>query len=239
MVGTSVGAKLGILIKGGPAFETAHKITTVIFDKTGTLTVGCPEVTDFIGCDESNFSKQEVLRIAASAEQGSEHPLAAAVLRAADAQNIELCPISDSKAIPGKGVECCLEYGHALVGNRGLFESSKIVINPVIDSYMWDIEIQGKTAICVCIDGKIIGVMGIADIPKAESKETIQVLRGMGIDCWMVTGDNKVTAEAIAEALDIPKDRVAAGMLPADKLEKVKELQGRGSVCRGGWRRNK
>lgn len=237
MVGTSVGAVNGILIKGGPAFETAHGVKTVIFDKTGTLTEGHPTVTDEITFDSPldpspKLSKDFVLRLAASAEIGSEHPLASAVMRAAQTRNLNLSPIVENSfnAVPGSGLSCQLHEGTVLVGNRGFMDSNSIFLGSIIDNAMWDMEVQGKTVVCIALNGKVVGVIGIADVAKKEAFSTIAVLRSMGIDVWMVTGDNRTTAEAIADELDIPKDRVVAGVMPADKVAKVAELQSLGQV---------
>jgi Cu+-exporting ATPase len=154
-----------------------------------------------------------MLQLAASAEQGSEHPLASAVVLAAQARNIRLynIPPSAIEFFHGQGVQCKTSEGIVLVGNRSFMESKGLIVGPLADSAMWDLEIQGKTAIIVALDGKLLGILGIADAPKPESFNTIASLRTMGIDIWMITGDNRTTAGAVAEQLDIPKDRVMAG----------------------------
>jgi len=242
MVGTSVGAANGILIKGGPAFETAHKITTVIFDKTGTLTEGKALVTDeilmetIIGQPSTvklpglETAKERLLRLAATAEQGSDHPLAHAVLNAANFHQLSLEPLGENacESIAGSGIRCKTSEGTVLVGNRSFMEKNEMTVTNILDSAMWDLEVQGKTAVCVALDNKIIGILGICDTLKPEAQRTIEALKGMGLDVWMVTGDNKTTAEAIASQLSIPKERIVSGAMPVDKVLKVEELQNRG-----------
>eukprot|EP00604_Paraphysomonas_vestita_P002067 CAMPEP_0174820528 /NCGR_PEP_ID=MMETSP1107-20130205/4426_1 /TAXON_ID=36770 /ORGANISM="Paraphysomonas vestita, Strain GFlagA" /LENGTH=519 /DNA_ID=CAMNT_0016036059 /DNA_START=11 /DNA_END=1567 /DNA_ORIENTATION=- len=237
MVGTSVGALNGVLIKGGPPFEVAHRVNTLIFDKTGTLTVGKPILTDeLIVADPSQLKqlgatpteqKDYMLRLAALAEQGSEHPLASAVVNAAKSRNLTLPDSSRADfSIHTGGVKCSFPDGTCiLVGNRSHMEVNNIVLGPLIDSSMWDLEIQGKTAVCVAFNSMIIGVLGIADIIKPEAHSTIKSLKSMGIDLWMVTGDNRTTASAIGDELEIPQDRIIAGALPSDKVQKVIALQ--------------
>ena len=244
MVGTSVGAFNGVLIKGGVAFETAHRVNTVIFDKTGTLTVGKPIVTDEVLCTSSaglgpslystssddTYRENEgnrMLRLAATAEQASEHPLARAVLNAARNKGLflEQLPPSAYESTIGGGVRCVSSQGVVLIGNRAFLEDHDVRLGPAVDGSMWNIELQGKTAVCVALDGEVLGVIGVADVPKPESLLAVTALRSMGMDVWMVTGDNKTTAEAIADQFDIPKDRVISGAMPQDKVAKVIELQ--------------
>ena len=242
MVGTSVGAFNGILIKGGVAFETAHRVDTIIFDKTGTLTVGKPIVTDEVpfvpvlnpglhsrSSDDSSLESKcnKMLRLAATAEQASEHPLAKAILDAARNRGLLLENLQPSafESTTGCGVRCVSNEGVILIGNRSFLEGHEVHLSSVIDSSMWSIEVQGKTAVCVALDSEVLGVLGIADVPKPESLLAVTALRSMGVDVWMVTGDNKTTAEAIADQFDIPKDRIISGAMPQDKVEKVLELQ--------------
>jgi Cu+-exporting ATPase len=218
-----------------------------VFDKTGTLTEGKPAVTDAIICGnprvledafhDSESSRDRLLRLAATAEQGSEHPLASAVLKAAKARGLHLQKLSDNsfQSITGKGVRCLCnlstinqngnDEGEVLVGNRSFLEDHHIVIDVNTDNAMTEIELQGKTAVCVAVEGQILGVLGIADVPKDEAAQTVAALKAIGVDVWMVTGDNRTTAEAIAGLLNIPKHRVVASALPKDKVSKVEELQ--------------
>lgn len=251
MVGTSIGAKNGILIKGGPAFEMAHKITTIIFDKTGTLTQGIPMITNEIVLDEifsifklskndtnSLILKDKLICIAASIEINSEHPLAKAIVNEAKKRNISLLPMEENsfKGITGNGIECILidtntnesiKY-YVCIGNRQYMERNGILIGSTIDTSMWNLEIQGKTAICIAINNKIIGILGIADTLKPEACSSIEGLQTMGIEVYMVTGDNRTTAHAIAEELNLPLDHVFASALPQDKVSIIKDLQEKG-----------
>ena len=168
-----------------------------------------------------------MLRLAALAEQCSEHPLASAVVNAAKSRNLVLPDSSRADfSIHTGGVKCAFPDGTCiLVGNRSHMEVNKIVLGPLVDSSMWDLEIQGKTAVCVAYNSVILGVLGIADIIKPESHSTIAALKSMGIDLWMVTGDNRTTALAIGDELEISQDRIIAGALPGDKVQKVIALQ--------------
>ena len=235
MVGTTVGAHNGILIKGGPSFEAAYTINTVIFDKTGTLTEGKPSVTDVVvyskpSGDDSSALQDYVLQLAASAEQGSEHPLALAVTTAANKKKMTLLPVQKGsfQSIPGSGLSCVVPDGTVLIGNRSLLEKNNIVISQELDSTMWDLEIQGKTAITVSLNYKVLGVIGIADVVKPDAYDALCALKQLGIDIWMVTGDNRTTAESIGDELGISKDRIVAGVMPVDKVTKVEELQATG-----------
>lgn len=254
MVGTIVGAHNGILIKGGGAFEVSHKVDTVIFDKTGTLTEGKPSVTD-ISCLRSGSGttpslyyflvlpctdplrlgeqdKSQLLLLAATAEQCSEHPIAAAILRAAASRKISALPLQENASVMfvGSGVSCSSSLGVIAVGNRNFMRSKDITLTAAADSTMWNLEIQGKTAICVALDGEIQGILAVADVLKPEAESVIRALKAAGIDVWMITGDNATTAEALANKLELSTDRVLAGVLPSQKCEKVKELQAAGHV---------
>jgi len=261
MVGTAVGALNGILIKGGPAFEMAHSIDTVIFDKTGTLTEGKCVVTDVIpnsslptASTPTNFGssgkagrwreREQILRLAAMVEQGSEHPLAAAVINAAKAERISV-PAVEAEAFAryeGQGVGCTTDEGEViLVGNRLFMQSNNMHISAGVDSAMLELAKQGKTSLCVARkgaesggggggSGEILGIIGVADAPKAEARSTVVALQSMGIAVWMVTGDNRVTAEAIAAQVEIPLECVVASAMPADKVSKIDELKKAGKT---------
>jgi len=247
MVGTSVGATHGILIKGGSAFEVAHLIDTVVFDKTGTLTEGKPSVHDVIAIDDSRDSllalcrrsrglfegegdgdlEGLVLRIAAIAEQSSNHPLSRAILEAASERSFVLEPLSEDSTVYhiGNGVKCLTTYGEVLVGNKGLLDKYSVPESRQLEDAMGKLQRGGKTAVCVVIDRIPVGIIGISDTPKAEAYSCINALRSIGCDVWMVTGDNQATAESLADDLDIALDRVIAGVLPQDKASKIDELQ--------------
>lgn len=237
MAGTSVAATNGMLIKGGSAFEMAHKVNTILFDKTGTLTEGRPQVTDEILCDQVDSSDtsaaitpDRLIQLAATVEQSSEHPLGLAILNEAKRRGLELPRVTDYVSLPGYGVKCSTSEGHIILGNRLMMESNKVTLYSAVDSSMWDLEVQGKTVVCVAFNGKIVGIIGIADKIKKESKDTVQALQKMGINTIIVTGDNRTTAMSISEQLGIPQDCLFAGLMPADKVAKVDELKGKEAV---------
>ena len=225
MVGTGKGAENGLLIKGGEYLEKAHKLTTVVFDKTGTLTKGRPSVTDVVRV--GGLSDDEILRLAASAEKGSEHPLGEAIVRAAAERHLRLEDPTDFEAIPGQGVRARIGDRHVLLGNRTLMASAGIPAHAA-ESVLESIEEQGKTAMILAVDGKVAGVIAVADTLKDHSGAAVRALKAMGIEVIMLTGDNRRTAEAIARQLGI--DRVIAEVLPAQKVDVIKELQKRGQV---------
>jgi Cu+-exporting ATPase len=227
MVGTGKGAENGILIKGGEALETAHKIKTIVFDKTGTLTEGKPEVTDLITAPgvEENY----LLQITASAEKGSEHPLGVAIVKEAEKRGLSLPPITEFKAIPGRGIEAKvgeLQIGSSplpiLIGNRKLMDERGIALAELADASD-RLAAEGKTPMYAAFDGKLSGVVAVADVLKKSSKKAIEKFHEMGIEVAMITGDNKKTAAAIAQQVGI--DRVLAEVLPQDKSAEVKKLQ--------------
>lgn len=221
MVGTGKGAEHGILVKGGEPLEAANKINTIVFDKTGTLTKGKPEVTDIIplsGMDEDDF-----LAIAASLEKQSEHPLAEAIYTYANDEDIELAEGQNFSAIPGHGVQGDVEGKTYYFGNRKLI--SDIVGLPVekLNRKMSRLEEQGKTVMVLASKDEIIGMIGVADTVKETSKEAVDKLKKMGIEVYMITGDNERTARAIASQVGITN--VLAEVLPEDKANEVKKLQ--------------
>lgn len=224
-VGMGKGAESGILIKNGEALELARNVTTVIFDKTGTLTIGKPEVTDIV-----TFSRneEEVLKIVASAEKGSEHPLADAVVRKAKEKGLDIVDAEEFEAITGKGVRAKVNGSVILIGNRKLMEETGHKIEEHMEREIQRLEEKAKTAIIVAVDGAVVGVIGIADKVKDTAIETIQQLHKMRRKVAMITGDNRRTAEAIARQLKI--DRVMAEVLPQDKANEVKRLQDEGET---------
>ncbi len=224
-VGIGRGAELGILIKNGEALEISEKITTVVFDKTGTLTEGRPDVTDIIAFEED---KNEVLRVAASLEKNSEHPLGKAIVKKALLKNISLGYVTDFMAISGKGVIGIMEGKDVMVGNRVLFREKGIKYSENAEKAILKLEKEGKTVVMVAIEGKMTGVIAIADRIKDSAKDAIRELKKMGVKVAMITGDNRRTAEAVGKSLDI--DRVLAEVLPQDKAKEVKKLQNSGEV---------
>ena len=220
MVGTGRGAEQGVLIKSGEALETAHRINTIILDKTGTLTRGEPAVTDLTALN--GFNGRDVLRWAASAEWGSEHPLAAAIVRHATEQGLDLPRPDRFEAIPGKGIEAVVDSRTVLVGNPELYAAHGVSLDGASEAGLIFAR-AGKTPMYVGIDGKIAGVVAVADTLKPRSREVVQELKGMGLEVVMITGDNRVTADAVAKEVGI--DRVLAQVLPEHKVDEVKRLQ--------------
>src|SRR5213592_5005915 len=225
MVGTGKGAENGLLIKGGEYLEKAHKLTTVVFDKTGTLTKGHPSVTDVVPVGA--ISEGEVLRLAGSAEKGSEHPLGEAIVRAATVKGPALKDPKDFEAIPGQGVRATIGNRHILLGNRTLMANAGIPVD-IAENVLHSIEEGGKTAMILAVDGKVTGVIAVADTLKDHSVEAVRALKAMGIEVLMLTGDNRRTAEAIARELGI--DDVIAEVLPAQKVDVIKGLQKQGKI---------
>src|SRR3989440_3532455 len=225
MVGTGKGAENGLLIKGGEYLEKAHKLTTVVFDKTGTLTKGLPSVTDVVPVGA--YQTDEVLRIAASAESGSEHPLGAAMVRSARERNLPLDSPETFEAIPGLGIRAKVFGRPILLGNRGLMAMAGVGIGGA-EAALQRFEADGKTAMLLAVDGQLAGVIAVADTLKDHADEAVHALKAMGIEVLMLTGDNRRTAEAIARLAGV--DRVIAEVLPGQKVEKIKELQGQGKV---------
>jgi Cu+-exporting ATPase len=221
MVGTGKGAENGILIKGGEALETTHKINTIVFDKTGTITEGKPEVTDIVRNEAEGGSEAEFLRIVASVENGSEHPLGQAIVRAAKTRALELLPVQDFKALTGLGIEARLDAA-ILVGNRKLMDERHIPL-AALEGASDRLAGEGKTPMYVAFDEKIAGIVAVADVVKPSSQKAIEALHKMGIEVAMITGDNKKTAAAIAKQVGI--DRVLSEVLPQDKSAEVKKLQ--------------
>lgn len=223
MVGTGKGAQYGILIKGGAALESTHKINAIIFDKTGTLTEGKPEVTDILTSDL--ISKNDLLQLAASAEKGSEHPLGEAIVRGAEKENLDFLKVQNFKAIPGHGIEVQINGLNCLLGNRKLMIDRNISLEQ-FEADSDRLASEGKTPMYIAMEDKIAGIIAVADVVKESSQRAIKKLRDMGIQVAMITGDNKRTAEAIAKQVGI--DLVLAEVLPQDKANEVKKLQAEG-----------
>lgn len=222
MVGTGKGAEHGVLIKSGVALETAHKIGTIVFDKTGTITEGKPKVTDVVA---NGMTEGDLLQLAASAEKGSEHPLGEAIVKGAEEQGLEFKKLDSFKAIPGLGIEVKIDGKNILLGNRKLMNESKISLEE-LEETSDKLASEGKTPMYISIDGKMAGIIAVADTVKESSKKAIEKLHEMGIEVAMITGDNKRTAEAIAKQVGI--DRILAEVLPQDKANEVKKLQAEG-----------
>lgn len=223
MVGTGKGAENGILIKGGEALETAHKINTIVFDKTGTITEGKPTVTDVLTTE--GLQADELLQLTASAERGSEHPLGQAIVLYAQESGVELQKADSFNAIAGRGIEAIMNGRTVLAGNRKLMDERHISLAEM-ESASDMLAEEGKTPMYVSVDGMLAGIVAVADVVKHSSRAAIESLHRMGIEVVMITGDNKRTAAAIAKQVGI--DRVLAEVLPQDKSNEVKKLQGEG-----------
>jgi Cu+-exporting ATPase len=223
MVGTGRGAEQGVLIKSGEALETAHRTDTIVLDKTGTLTQGVPSVTDVIAWN--GFGHDEVLRLAASAEWGSEHPLGEAIVRRAGDQALTLSRPAQFEAIPGRGIAADVEGRRVLVGNLQLLSERGVALDGA-GAEGEALARQGKTPMAVAVDGRPAGIVAVADTLKPRSREVITALRRMGLDVIMLTGDHRITAEAIAGQLGV--ERFLAEVLPEHKAAEVKKLQASG-----------
>ncbi len=223
MVGTGKGAEYGILIKSGEALETAHKISTIVFDKTGTITLGKPEVTDILPA--GGIGREKLLQAAASAEKGSEHPLGAAIVRGAEKEGLTLLPIEQFAAIPGHGIEVTIGGVKSLIGNRKLMDDRQISLQE-LETESDRLAGEGKTPMYIAMDGRLAGIIAVADVVKESSAKAIARLNDMGMEVAMITGDNRKTAEAIARQVGIK--RVLAEVLPQDKSSEVKKLQAEG-----------
>ncbi|MEG1829189.1 MAG: heavy metal translocating P-type ATPase, partial [Cellulosilyticaceae bacterium] len=217
-------AENGVLIKGGEALETTYKIDTIVFDKTGTLTEGKPKVTDII---TQGVSEEEILLLAASAEKGSEHPLGEAIVKEAEDRALVLKAIDNFNAIPGYGIEVTIDSKTILLGNKKLMVERQIDIEG-LGQKSDQLAEEGKTPMYIAIEGKLGGIIAVADTVKPSSKEAVKTLHKMGIQVAMITGDNKKTAEAIAKQVGI--DIVLAEVLPEDKANEVKKLQKQGKI---------
>lgn len=229
MVGTGKGAKKGILIKGGDALETAHKLKAVIFDKTGTITKGMPAVTDLVSINPG--SKEKLLQTVASIEQLSEHPLAEAIVKEAKHKKIRLQKATKFKAIPGHGVIARLGRETYYFGNIKLMKKQGININS-IQKQLQALEEEGKTAMILASYGKVKGIIAVADTIKETSKQAVRQLQKMKIKVYMITGDNERTAKAIAKQAGV--NHVFVEVLPEDKANYVKKLQRIGKVAMVG-----
>jgi Cu+-exporting ATPase len=223
MVGTGRGAENGVLIRGGEALETAHKLKAIVMDKTGTLTKGEPSVTDIVQLNR--FTKEEILRYAASAEKGSEHPLGEAIVNRAKEENIPLISPENFRAIAGHGIEATIDGRLLLMGNAKLMKDKGIPLDG-LGKRAEEFSNEGKTPMFVAIDQNPAGIIAVADTLKENSKGAVDALHKMGIEVAMITGDNRRTAEAIARQIGI--DRVLAEVLPEDKANEVKKLQAEG-----------
>ena len=222
MMGAGKGAENGILYKGGEHIEIANKVNTIVFDKTGTLTIGKPSVTDLVSLTEE-IGEQELLRLAAIAESGSEHPLAQAVIRKAKENNTPITSPDSFEAISGHGLKATYSNHKILIGNRKMMEDNQVAVTESVDAKLSIFEKEGKTAVLVAIDNTLSGILSISDTIKENATDTIKSLKSKGIEVIMLTGDNERTANAVASKLGI--DRVIAEVLPQQKEEVVSKLK--------------
>ncbi|GMF17349.1 unnamed protein product [Phytophthora fragariaefolia] len=231
MVGTGVGAEHGVLIKGGEPLQAAHNVNTILFDKTGTLTVGKPVVTDVVVLTKK-LSTEELIILAGSAELGSEHPLSKAIIEYAKFISSSLEQPTGFRGVSGRGISCSVGEHKVVIGNRewmadnGLKRMSSIVLQQATLTF----QNAGKTTIYMGVDDELSAVFGVADAPRKESIRTLRKLKQMGLDVWMVTGDNARTAFTIADQLGISRRNVMAEVVPSQKSSKVKQLQSTGRI---------
>ena len=225
MVGTGRGAENGILIKGGDSLETAHKLNTIVLDKTGTITKGEPSLTDVVASD--GFDENEFLKIVASAEKSSEHPLAAAIVRGAEERQLTFAKVENFNALEGRGIEARIAGKDLLLGNLRLMNERKIALNGA-EKTVEKLASEGKTPMFAAINGKFAGIVAVADTIKPESKDAIRALQNLGLEVVMMTGDNKRTAEAVAAQVGIT--RVLAEVLPEGKSGEIKRLQSENKI---------
>ncbi len=225
MVSTGKGAENGVLIRSAEALETAHKLQTVVLDKTGTITKGQPELTDVVPA--GGFEEQELLRLVASAEKPSEHPLAQAIVRGAEARGIALADARDFESVTGKGVQVGVSGRRVLVGNARLLEDAGVDRSGLV-SDSERLAGEGKTPMFAAVDGKAAGVVAVADTLKEDSRQAIAALLRLGVEPVMMTGDNRRTAEAIARQVNV--GRALAEVLPEDKALEVRRIQDEGRL---------
>jgi Cu+-exporting ATPase len=227
MVATGRGAELGILIKGGEALQRAGDVTTVVLDKTGTLTEGRPTVTELIPAPGSTLSADQLLRRVAGLESSSEHPLADAVVRHARERGLAIPTPEEFQSVTGRGAVGVVEGSFVAVGNERLMDDYAVDPTPLAADAE-RLTGEGRTAVFVAVDGRLAGLLAVADPLKSTAREAVARLKKMGLEVVLLTGDNQRTAEAIAREAGI--DRVVAGVLPEGKVAEIRRLQGEGKV---------
>ncbi|HVM24834.1 MAG TPA: heavy metal translocating P-type ATPase [Candidatus Limnocylindrales bacterium] len=226
MVGTGKGAESGILIRDGAALEEARSITAVVLDKTGTITRGEPSVT--LVRPAGDLDEDDLLRFAAAAERGSEHPLAEAIVRRADEARIAATEASAFEAVAGRGVRAIVDGAEVVAGTEPFLNDAGIDPSPLSEAAA-EVALSGASPVLVAVDGRLAGLIAVADTVKPSSRAAVERMRRAGLDVWMITGDRRATAEAVAREVGIGPDRVLAEVLPADKSAKVAELQAAGA----------
>jgi Cu+-exporting ATPase len=223
MVATGRGAERGILIKSAVALELLHEARTIVFDKTGTLTVGTPVVTEVVPV--AGLAEDEVLALAAALEQGSEHPLAEAIVARAKERGVALPPIAEFQAVPGQGIDAMVPEGRVLLGNRTMMDERGIEVS-ALAPLASTLAAEGKTVVYLALAGRPLGLIAAADALKPDAAAAVTSLRALGLDVVMLTGDTRATAEAIARRAGI--ERVRAEVLPEDKTREIQALQAGG-----------
>src|SRR5947208_4418664 len=223
MVATGRGAEFGVLIKSAAALERLHRVDTVVFDKTGTLTVGRPVVTDVVPAAPA--TEDEILALAAAAEQASEHPLGEAIVARAKERGLALPPIVEFATVPGQGIDAMATDGRVLLGNRTLMDARGIDVRPLAGRVR-ELAADGKTAVYLAFAGRLLGVIAAADVLKPDAPRAVAALKRLGVSVAMLTGDHRLTAEAIARQAGL--DRVPAGVLPEDKARAITTLRAKG-----------
>ncbi|HXU91672.1 MAG TPA: heavy metal translocating P-type ATPase [Methylomirabilota bacterium] len=224
MVGTGRGAEFGVLIKSAVALETLHRVDTIVFDKTGTLTLGRPRVTDVLTVPGT--AEEDVLALAAAAEQGSEHPIGAAIVTAAKERGLAMPPVTEFAAVPGQGVDALAPDGRVLLGNRGFLESRGVAVT-ALDERAAALTADGKTLVYLSLALRVVGAIAVADVLKPEATATVAALKRRGLAVLMLTGDDRRTADAVARRAGI--ERVLAEVLPDAKARAISELRAAGA----------
>ncbi len=229
MVGTGKGAENGILIKDAASLELTHRLNTIVFDKTGTLTKGEPVVTDIIIKEKSSvYSKEELLKLSASSELFSEHPLGKAMVKKAQQLKLDLIEPKNFKSITGKGISAKVDRKKVLKGNLALMRENNIALDGFLEEKALELSNEGKTPVFISADGKLLGIIAVADTLKDNTKEYLNDLQNLGLEVVMLTGDNKNTANAIAKKAGI--ERVLSEILPENKAEEIKRIQSKGKL---------
>ncbi|MFB6276445.1 MAG: heavy metal translocating P-type ATPase [Halothece sp.] len=230
LVGTGIGAKQGLLLKGGDVLEKVHRLQTLVFDKTGTLTEGEPKVTDVWVAATPDINKDTLLQLAASVEQGTNHPLANAIVAAAQDKGISLLPTSHEETKAGFGVTAAIEEQQIAVGNAAWLQEHAIALPDAIQEKVQELEHAGKTVVYVAINGSLAGLIACQDCLRPEATETVSKLQKMGFQVMLLTGDNQRVASAIAQQLNLPTENVFAEVHPEEKAQAIQSLQEQGNT---------
>jgi len=226
LVGTSIGAERGLLIKGGDILERVHQLDTIVFDKTGTLTSGKPTVTDCIPLKE--YTQKSLLQLAAAVESGTSHPLASAILSEAKQLQLPMLPTQDFYTEPGLGISALVENRRVLLGNADWLNQQSVTISEAARLQVQTLATSGKTVVFVAVENLLAGVIAVTDVPRIDAKETVERLQGMGFRVMLLTGDQVNSAMAIAQQVLIEPQDVIAGVRPEGKAEAIAKLQSQG-----------